>query len=265
MPTQQGEPIAHAKSIRARAAPYNGRVALSFSYRESLQEAARADGALHTGWRLLKGICAIALDRLPWRRRLRYGDIDFDCDFRVDTTWANVPLRTRFRELFAGRGYQPSDPLIFREMMQHLPVDARSFIFFDVGSGKGRALLLAADYPFRRIVGVELLPELHAIAQENVWRYHSPEQKCSNFELHCADARRFPIPAEALFVYLFDPFPESILREWLAQLEDSLRRVPRQALIGYQNPISEYVIGGSKLFRRIAGTVQWALYESISR
>ena len=34
------------------------------------------------------------------------------------------------------------------------------FTFIDLGSGKGRTLLMASDYPFRRIIGLELLEEL---------------------------------------------------------------------------------------------------------
>ena len=48
-----------------------------------------------------------------------------------------------------------------------------TFTFVDLGSGKGRTLLMASDYPFRRIIGVELLPSLHQIAQENLRQYKS--------------------------------------------------------------------------------------------
>jgi hypothetical protein len=107
-------------------------------------------------------------DYLPARRRLRYGDIDFDCDFAVDTTWANVKLGTRVREILAGRQYQPTDPSLFREIVSGLRIEYSEFTFIDLGSGKGRALLLASEFPFRRIVGIELLPELHTIAKQNV-------------------------------------------------------------------------------------------------
>ena len=37
---------------------------------------------------------------------------------------------------------------------------------------------MASEYPFRRIVGVELLAELHEIALQNIARYRSEGQKC---------------------------------------------------------------------------------------
>src|ERR1019366_9273060 len=107
-------------------------------------------------------------DLSPTRRRSRYGDIDYDFDHGVDTTWATVPLRTRIRELLSGARYQPSEPSLFHQILQCLPVAPDGFTFIDLGSGKGRTLLMASAYPFRRIVGVELLAELDAIARQNI-------------------------------------------------------------------------------------------------
>ena len=99
-------------------------------------------------------------DLLPAHRRSRYGDVDYDFEHGVDTTWATVSVRTRVRELLSGGQYQPLNLRCFHEILQSLPVPVKDFTFIDLGSGKGRTLLLASDYPFRRIIGVELLSEL---------------------------------------------------------------------------------------------------------
>lgn len=210
--------------------------------------------------RLAVGTYELLRDSLPWRWRLRFGDLDFDWEQRVDTTWSNVGFATRVREVFAGRGYQPTDPYIFREMMAQVPVDLRDYTFVDLGSGKGRALLLAREYPFAKIIGMELLPELHEVARQNIAKLPAEEQ--TRFELLCGDARGFVFPKGPLFVYLFDPFPAPVLAEVVANLERSLRESPRPALIGYQNPISEKVMAGSPRFRKLCGTMQWALFVS---
>lgn len=220
-------------------------------------------GVLRTLANLGKGAFEIARDRLPSRRRLRYGDTDFDWEYHVDTTWSNVPLRTRLREVFAGRAYQPSDPGIFHEIMSRLAIDFRQFTFVDLGSGKGRALLLASDYPFRRIVGVELLPELHAIARANVGKYASQHQQCREFELQCGDARDYLLPPTPLVIFLFEPFPEDILRDVIARIERSLRQVPRNMFLIYQNPVSEELLSDLPCFRKIAGTLQYAIFETV--
>jgi SAM-dependent methyltransferase len=234
----------------------------NFSVLQWLRYSFARRGLLRTSAALLQGAFEIARDRLPWRRRLRYGDIDFDWDHRVDTTWSNLALGTRMRELLTGRGYQPSDPLTFHQIMTQLPIDCAAFTFLDLGSGKGRALLMASDYPFRRIIGVELLPELHAIAQDNVRRYSNPQQQCHSFELHCGDARSFPLPPEPLVIFLFDPFPEEILREVIVEIERSLQQTPRKLFLAYQNPISGWVIAESPVFQKIADRVEYAIFES---
>src|SRR5689334_23652607 len=105
----------------------------------------------------------VVRDSFPDRRRMRFGDVQYDIDHRVNTTWANVGFRTRLREACISADYQTTDPVIFTEAMGVLNArtDLTLFTFVDIGSGKGRVLLMAAEYPFPHIIGVELLPELH--------------------------------------------------------------------------------------------------------
>ena len=76
--------------------------------------------------------------------------------------------------------------------------------------------MMASDYPFRRIIGVELLPALNQVAQENLARYQNSSQKCFAIESVCADASSFPLPAAPLVLYMFNPFPELSLRRVLS-------------------------------------------------
>ncbi|MFB3916983.1 MAG: hypothetical protein ACE14M_09645 [Terriglobales bacterium] len=228
-------------------------------WRESLRE--------RGVWRTLEeaGVQGFNLlrDYMPARRRLRYGDIDFDCDFGVDTTWANVTLGTRLREILAGRQYQPTDPPLFREIITGLEIEYPEFTFVDLGSGKGRGLLLASEFPFRRIVGVELLPELHAIAQQNVRKFTSPAQRCNTFELWCGDARQFTFPPEPSVIFMFDPFSGHVLREVLANLGRSVEQRPRELIVIYQNPVQEEAfIKAAPFLKKTAGTIQYALFRN---
>src|SRR6185369_13533800 len=105
--------------------------------------------------------------------------------------------------------------------------DFSDFIFVDLGSGKGRALLLASEYPLREIVGVEVQPELHRIAQDNVARFNSSARKCNRITSLCMDAREFVFPDDPLVVYLFNPFPDYVLEIVLRNLRESLEKYPR--------------------------------------
>lgn len=201
-------------------------------------------------------------DLAPERRKSRYGDIDFDFDHGVDTTWATVSLRTRVREWLSGGQYQPSEPTLFREIIESLPVAPDGFTFIDLGSGKGRTLLMASSFPFGRIIGIELLQELNAIAAANIARYHSDEQRCFAIETHAGDARYFEFPAESTVLYLFNPFPRHIWREVLANLHESVGTAPRTVLVIYHNPVHEDILNTQTWLREVKRTHQFVIYQA---
>ncbi len=201
-------------------------------------------------------------DSTPDRRRQRYGDIDYDWEHRVDTTSATVSWSDRLLGQL-NSPYQPTDPALFHEIIAKLEIDFRQFVFVDIGSGKGRVLLMAADYPFRRIIGVELLPDLHRTAQQNIAKYRSDSQRCLAIESRSGDARDFVFPAEPLVLYLFNPLPEPGLLSLLANLESSLKQNPRPVILLYHNALLEHVLGQCSWLRKIGGTHQYSIYCSI--
>lgn len=204
-------------------------------------------------------------DLAPARRRSRYGDVDYDFDHGVDTTWATVPLRTRIREFLSGGQYQPSEPILFHQILHSLPVAPEGFLFIDLGSGKGRTLLMASDYPFRRIIGVELLDELNLVARQNIARYRCEQQKCFAIEAHPGDAREFLFPHAPTVLYLFNPFPEHVLRTVLGNLHRSLIACSRPVFVAYHNLIQEQVFSASPWLHCIYRTPQFAIYRAVLR
>ncbi|HUI84854.1 MAG TPA: class I SAM-dependent methyltransferase [Candidatus Binatia bacterium] len=208
------------------------------------------------------GFVELLRDLTPERRRSRYGDIDFDFEYGVDTTWATVSLRTRVREWLSGGQYQPSEPGLFREILDLLPIAVNDFTFIDLGSGKGRTLLLASSYPFRRIIGIELLGELNAIALRNLARYRNDQQKCFVIESRAGDARDFEFPAEPTVLYLFNPFPRHVLREVLANLHRSQLATPQRVFVIYHHLVYEDILAAQDWLRLIKRTHQFAIYEA---
>ena len=73
--------------------------------------------------------------------------------------------------------YRATSPHLFCLLMDSLQIDAGSFEFIDYGSGKGLIVLLASEYPFKRITGVELSPMLHATALQNLASIHLTDQE----------------------------------------------------------------------------------------
>jgi SAM-dependent methyltransferase len=234
---------------------------LPFSSKTWIRDSLEQRGVWGTLAHWTKSAFELVRDLAPGRRRRRYGDLDYDWEHRVDTTWSIVGLRTRLCEALVDRQYQPSEPELFRQVIGGLPIACDQFTFVDLGSGKGRALLLASEFPFRRIIGVELLPELHSIAHQNVARFQDSAQQ-GRTELWLGDARDFAFPAGPLLVFLFDPFPEHILQQVMKNLERSLRESPRPLVVVYENPISEHVLSAAGWLRRVNGDVRCAVYEA---
>src|SRR5579863_5243849 len=240
-------------------------ISLLCSARQWWSDIAEREGRLAATRQLLAALWEFVRDSTPERRRQRYGDVEYDWEHSVNTTSAAVGWRDRLLGVFHSP-YQPTESALFHEMLGALleqsHADFHDYVFIDLGSGKGRTLLMASDYPFRRIVGVELLPALHEAAQENLSKYRGESQKCFALESICGDATEFPFPAEPAVLYLFNPFPESGLRRMIANLEQSLREHPRAVYVLYHNPLLESVLGGSAGIKKIGGTHQYAIYKS---
>src|SRR3984957_16081124 len=111
------------------------------------------EGRVGASSRLLPALWEFARDSTPARRRRCYGDADYDWEHRVNTTSAAVGWRDRLLGVFHSP-YQPTESVLFHEMIAALEnragFDFPTFTFVDLGSGKGRTLLMASDYPFRR-------------------------------------------------------------------------------------------------------------------
>jgi SAM-dependent methyltransferase len=245
------------------ADPAEHNVSVVHALREWWSISVAHEGLLGTARRFAAGIFELLRDSTPERRRRRYGDIEYDWEHRVDTTSATVSFRNRLLGVFHSP-YQATEPDLFHEMVGGLKIDYSRFVFVDLGSGKGRTLLMATDYPFLRIVGVELLPELHRVAQENVRKYRSNQQKCFRIETILADARDYEFPLEPLVVYLFNPFPPPILESVLTRIEGSVGQNPRPVYLLYHNPLLELVLAKSTVFKKSGGTHQYVLYSNVT-
>jgi len=128
--------------------------------------------------------------------------------------------------------YAPVPARNARAVLRDLPVkDFSEYTFVDLGSGKGKMLFVAAEYPFRRVVGVEFAIALHQLAQRNIARFRPRRRPSPVLESVLANAAEYDFPAGKLVVYLFNPFGPDILGRVLDNLERSLEREPRHVAV----------------------------------
>lgn len=134
-----------------------------------------------------------------------------------------------------GHLYQPSSSVIFEKAMNLLPFNFEDKVFLDIGSGKGRALILAAEAGFKKVIGVEYASELNDIAHTNIetvrGRFPNTE-----FVLQEGDALHYDIPEEVDVIYLFNPFDETATSELLKKVKPAFERRKPLFLI-YVHPI----------------------------
>jgi hypothetical protein len=165
-------------------------------------------------------------------------DRAFDLRFGVDTA-GEVPLaRVGIAGADVERGngqYRPVWTRVLRDSLERLPIAYQRFVFVDYGSGKGKALLLASDYPFDEIIGIEFARPLHDIAAENLRKYANPLQRCQKLRSECVDATIYDPPDRPLVCFFFNPFDDSTLNAVLQRLADSARASPRDIFIVYCN------------------------------
>jgi SAM-dependent methyltransferase len=170
---------------------------------------------------------------------------DFDLAHNVDTDgdfddWTHLSdLNIDSPNWIDGTNYTGIESVRFDASVSALDIRFEDFTFIDFGSGKGRALLLASELPFKLILGVEFSPELHATAQRNLQTYATTHQQCRSIDLVCMDFVDFQLPPEPSVLFFYDPCTERVFRQVLRNVEASLRECPRPIYL-------IYIVPGSK-------------------
>ena len=215
-------------------------------------------GAVRASATMVKSIVRVRL-LWPYLHRL---DKIFDWRFSVDTAGTLIlpELQTDpgFQDSY---GYGPIARYRFFCLLRQLHVDHSKFVFIDIGCGKGKALLLAARLPFKRIIGVEHSSKLVEAAEENLRTYRG-SRRCSTFDLACVDAGEYPIPPEAAVFFFYNPFNENLMRKVLENIWRSLREVPRDAYLIYVEPDCKSLLAESGFLTPVKQTSWYSIYKA---
>lgn len=154
---------------------------------------------------------------------------DFDTRLGTNTSGIGHLWRYSIESAHCGDGvhYAPVPSEAMLKNLKLLSIDSSEFTFIDLGSGKGRALIIARQYGFKRIIGVEFAPELIAIARRNLLKLGMSE-----IETVLMDAAEYVFPDTPLVVFLYNPFGPTVLRKVL----DRLSQIRSPLFIIYYNP-----------------------------
>ena len=129
----------------------------------------------------------------------------------------------------------------------------------------GRAVLLASEFPFRSVVGVELNPTLARIARRNVTHWKAEGRACTSVRVVCRDAVEFKMPEGPCVVFMFNPFGAPVLRRLLEAWGKRLAGCEGQLDILYVNNEQELVLRRHpELVRLFAGKVMRSPADAIT-
>jgi SAM-dependent methyltransferase len=158
--------------------------------------------------------------------------------------------------------YGGTYPRSFRRYIRSLGIDYRDYTFVDLGSGKGKALLLAAEYPFRRVVGVELWQPWADEARRNLASAKRFKSAAGAIELVDGDAATYEYPREPLVVYVHNSFDAVLMNTVVEALQESLIRAPRHLYLIYHGPWQRHITDSVRLWKPVAEFRKCVIYHA---
>ena len=219
-----------------------------------LEKSLSTRGVLKTAY-FLSGFALNAVQTAlsPSRRRQRAerarAEAAFDHRYGVDTK-GFIPFRKRDvtgEDRTQNSAYQAVDPHVdFADLLRPLIRNFKDFVFVDLGSGKGRAVMLASRLPFREVVGFEFSQTLHTTAIKNV-KLWSQFENSAPITLVCGDVSDCQFPCSPLVVFMYNPFGVEVMETIAARLAKIRERV----FVVYFTPKHAAVWDALPGFRRI--------------
>ena len=210
-------------------------------FRHRVSQSIEANGLrgaiAHSYYRLLSPLS----DRATWGRAFRSAATlpaphapepahPFDLLHGTDTGGylSGTDLQKHFRSSYSRTPDHSIAPSALCRAIASLPLFPENFSFVDLGCGKGRAVLVASHFPFRKLLGVEVASELCEAARANI---ASKPEWASRASILNQDPSTVTYPHTPLVVLLFHPVLAPVLRRAVANLERQFRRTPRETYV----------------------------------
>lgn len=191
-----------------------------------------------------------------------YREIEDKFDQKYGTLTAIVKHQYDLQEvvsierLINSEMYHPTPVKTMYLALESLSVDYSDYTFIDIGSGIGRNLLIASEYSFQRIIGLEISSYLHKIAEKNIYIYKnkSTTQKSKNIFSHCIDVLDFEFIGESFILYFWHPFSNEIFDKLFLRILNVLEIRNKEIILIFLDNVYP-IVKSSKKFRLI-NTIQ---------
>jgi SAM-dependent methyltransferase len=180
----------------------------------------------------------------------------FDMAHGIDTS-GSVPAAECAPEAALAAQISPyggSQPSIVRHGLGRIP-DHEHYAFIDLGCGKGRPLVVASEWPFCRLVGVEIAPKLAAVARANAAAIARRYPERTPIEIQVGDATAVVPPASSVVYFMYHPFGRALVSALVANIGRQVGEGLRHAFFVYYNPVHGDVLDQSPRFTRWSAEV----------
>jgi SAM-dependent methyltransferase len=158
-------------------------------------------------------------------------------------------------------GYLGAHPGIVRKCLGLIPI-VPGATFIDLGCGKGRALVIACEFPFAKLIGVELSPFVARIASRNFAKLVRRDKQFARVSIRIGDASQPPFEPGCNVLFFYNAFVGEPVQALIANLRRHLDANPTEKiwLVCY-NPVSFEEFDTCGLFTRFFAAKMFAKPE----
>lgn len=208
---------------------------------------------------------ALIINHLKLHYQL-YKEKKFDLKYGIETRHHILPknLKVESKNKQDACSYAPIHINNFYASMKDLNIRYEDYIFIDVGAGKGRALLLAFDFPYKELIGIEFSKEIYDIATDNINKFKSIHNRSHNFKLLYMDATQYSFPEENIVLFLYNPFHGQVLKNFIENLRKHAEMTEKDFIIIYHYPMFSDLYDEQNFLELKISTNEYNIYELAS-
>lgn len=189
----------------------------------------------------------------------------FDLRFGVETSGviSSGALGSAMPNSIYATEYSTASPRRFMRILQELGLNYSDWQFIDIGAGKGKVMLLASQFPFKQVIGVEFVPALARIASDNIKAYRNPAQQCQCMSVVCGDAAEYQIPVGKSIIFLNNPFFGPVLERVMGNIGNAVCKHGSEVYVVYWNPFCARVLDRAPFLATVKSRPQYRVYRSV--
>jgi len=187
----------------------------------------------------------------------------FDRRYRIDTinTERLDNLDIDSPNKASGTYYEGVNAYVFYKVFSGLQVDVPESCFIDFGSGKGKAMCLAAEMGFKKVVGIEFSLDLVEICKRNLEIFRMKSSSKSEFETIHMDATEYSLPPDANVLSFFNPFNEEVTDKVIDKIMESYMQTPRTIWVVHLYPQGNQAFSKHPRFQLIRETREGLIFR----